>query len=50
MVTEQVNATIKVIDDQRGQAFKVLADDDRAAATTMLPISDAIALSPALRR
>jgi hypothetical protein len=49
-VTEQVNATIKVIDDLRGQAFKVLADDDRAAATTMLPISDAIAFSPALRR
>lgn len=43
-VTEQVNATIKVIDDQRGQAFKVLADDDRAAATTMQPIGDAIAL------
>jgi hypothetical protein len=50
VVTEQVNATIKVIDDQRGQAFKVLADDDRAAATAMQPISDAIAFSPALRR
>ncbi len=49
-VTEQVNATIKVIDDQRGQAFKMLADDDRAAATTMQPIGDAIAFSPVLRR
>lgn len=49
-ITEQVNATIKVIDDQRGQAFKVLADDDRAAATTMQPIGDAVAFSPALRR
>lgn len=49
-ITEQVNATIKVIDDQRGQAFKVLADDDRAAAATMQPISDAIAFNPAPRR
>lgn len=49
-ITEQVKATIKVVDDQRGQAFKVLADDDRAAATTMQPIGDAIALSPALKR
>lgn len=49
-ITGQVNATIKVIDDQRRQAFNMLADDDRAAATTMQPISDAIAFSPALRR
>jgi hypothetical protein len=43
-ITEQINATIKLIDDQRGQSFKLLADDDRAAAATMQPISDAIAL------
>lgn len=49
-ITEQINATIKLIDDQRGQSFKLLADDDRAAAATMQPISDAIAFSPALRR
>ena len=49
-LTEQANATIKVVDDQRGQSFKSLADDDRAAATTMQPIGDAIAFSPALRR
>lgn len=49
-IIEQVKATIKVVDDQRGQAFKVLADDDRAAATTMQPIGDAIAFSPALKR
>jgi hypothetical protein len=49
-ITEQANATIKVVDDQRGQSFKTLADDDRAAATTMQPIGDAIAFSPALRR
>jgi len=49
-IAEQVNATIKVGDDQRGQAFKVLADDDRAAATTMQPIGDAIAVNPALSR
>jgi len=49
-IAEQVNATIKVIDDQRGQSFKTLADDDRAAATTMQPISDAIAFNPKLRR
>ena len=49
-IAEQVNATIKVVDDQRGQSFKTLADDDRAAATTMQPISDAIAFNPKLRR
>jgi hypothetical protein len=49
-ITEQANATIKVVDDQRGQSFKTLADDDRSAATTMQPIGDAIAFSPALRR
>lgn len=49
-IREQVNATIKVIDDQRGQNFKTLADDDRAAATTMQTTGDAIAFSPALRR
>jgi hypothetical protein len=49
-IAEQASATIKEVDDQRGQSFKVLADDDRAAATTMQPIGDAIAFSPALRR
>lgn len=49
-IGEQVAATIKVVDDQRGQSFKTLADDDRAAATTMQPISDAIAFNPKLRR
>jgi hypothetical protein len=38
-----VSATIKVIDDQRGQSFKPLADDDRTAATAMQPIGDALA-------
>jgi hypothetical protein len=49
-ITEQVNATIKVIDDQRAQSFKTLADDDRGAAAAMQPVSDAIAFSPGLRR
>lgn len=49
-VSEQANATIRVVDDQRGQTFKTAADDDRAAATAMQPISDAVAFSPALRR
>lgn len=49
-IAEQVNATIKVIDDQRGQSFKTVADDDRAAATMMQPISDAIVFNPKLRR
>jgi hypothetical protein len=42
-VTNQVSATIKVIDDQRGQSFKPLADDDRTAATAMQPVADALA-------
>jgi hypothetical protein len=42
-IAEQVSATIKVIDDQRGQSFKTLADDDRAAATSTQPIADSLA-------
>ena len=39
---DQVVATIKVIDDQRSKSFKVIADDDRAAAAAMRPIADRI--------
>jgi hypothetical protein len=41
-VTNELNALIKVIDDQRGKASKVIAGDDRAAATSMQPVADAI--------
>ncbi|HSS61552.1 MAG TPA: hypothetical protein VLK30_08865 [Candidatus Limnocylindrales bacterium] len=41
VITNHVNATIKVIDDQRSKAPSV-ADDDRAAATSMQPIADSI--------
>ena len=40
---EQVNATIKVVDDQRAKAFKAVAGDDRAAAAAMQAIADRIA-------
>jgi hypothetical protein len=40
-ITYHVNATIKVVDDQRSKA-PTLADDDRAAATSMEPIADSI--------
>ena len=36
----QVQATIKVIDDQRAKSSKTVAGDDRAAATAMQPIAD----------
>ena len=39
---EQVNAMIKVIDDQRAKASQSVAADDRAAATGMQPIADRI--------
>lgn len=38
-----VQATIKVVDDQRSKSSKTLADDDRAAATAMQPIADRLA-------
>ena len=41
-VTSQVDATLKVIDDQRSKSSKSVADDDRAAATAMQPIADSI--------
>jgi hypothetical protein len=40
-ITYHENATIKVVDDQRSKA-PTLADDDRAAATSMQPIADSI--------
>jgi len=42
-VREQALATIKVIDDQRGKNFKVVAGDDRAAAAAMQAVADHIA-------
>ena len=40
-VVEQLQSTLRVIDDQRGQTVTPLAGDDRAAATAMQPIADA---------
>jgi hypothetical protein len=42
-VSDQVDAAIKVIDDQRLKNFTALAADDRAAAAGMEPIADAMA-------
>jgi hypothetical protein len=39
---DQALATIKVIDDQRAQAFKAVAGDDKAAAAAMQAIADRI--------
>ena len=41
VISHHVNATIRVVDDQRAKAPSV-ADDDRAAATSMQPIADSI--------
>ena len=40
-IASHENATIKVVDDQRARA-KSVADDDRAAATSMQPIADSV--------
>jgi hypothetical protein len=41
LIAEHENVTIKVVDDQRTKAPS-LAQDDRAAATSMQPIADSI--------
>jgi len=45
VVAHQVDAMAKVIDDQRAKSYKALAGDDRASATAMQPLADAIATS-----
>jgi len=42
IVSNQVNATIKVIDDQRSKKLDDVAGDDRAAATSMAPLADSL--------
>ena len=42
LLLDHVNATLKVVDDQRAKNFAALADDDRAAATSTQPMADAI--------
>lgn len=42
VVAAQVDATIHVVDDQRTKDYDGLPADDRAAATAMQPIADAI--------
>jgi hypothetical protein len=39
---DQVLATLKVIDDQRGRSYLQVAGDDRAAASAMQPLADRI--------
>ncbi len=41
-VINHVNATIKVIDDQRAKSWTVIAGDDRTAATSVEPIGDSV--------
>jgi len=41
VISHHENAIIKVVDDQRAKA-PTLADDDRAAATSMQPIADSV--------
>ena len=47
-VTDELKALIAVIDDQRAKASDRIAGDDRAAATSMQPVADAIRLGPAI--
>jgi len=42
LITAQVDAALKVVDDQRSKSSKTVANDDRAAATAMQPIADSI--------
>ncbi len=42
LLADQANATIKVIDDQRSGSTAAVAGDDRAAATAMQAIADAL--------
>ena len=42
VIADHEAAVIKVIDDQRAKATAAVADDDRAAATSMQPIADSI--------
>jgi hypothetical protein len=44
-VTDEMNALIKVIDEQRAKTSNAVAGDDRAAATSMEPIADATVAS-----
>ncbi len=41
-VASQVDATIKVIDEQRAKSLKTIAGDDRVAASSMQPVADSI--------
>jgi phage tail protein X len=42
IVSNQVDATIRVIDDQRSKQYDAVAQDDRTAATGMQPIADSL--------
>jgi hypothetical protein len=42
IISNEVAATIKVIDDQRAKQYDAIAQDDRTAATGMQPIADSL--------
>jgi len=42
IVSNQVNATIKVLDDQRAKKLDDVSGDDRAAAASMAPLADSL--------
>lgn len=48
VVSDELAALIKVIDDQRAKASDKVAGDDRAAATSMQPVADAIVPGPTI--
>jgi hypothetical protein len=43
LLADQANAIVTAIDDQRARSVTAVAGDDRAAATAMQPIADALA-------
>jgi hypothetical protein len=40
--TDHANALLKTVDDQKAKSFSAIANDDRAAATSVQPIADAL--------
>ena len=42
LITAQIGAELKVIDDQRLKSSKTVANDDRAAATAMREVADSV--------
>ena len=49
LVSDQARAAVAVIDDQRAKSFGALAGDDRAAATALEPVADAMATAASVQ-